>query len=313
MGYTALQQRDKMKILVTGTAGFIGKHLVNRLLENPNNEVWGVDALLYKQNYTPPERLKFFPISVEMFFKEHPNIKFDQCYHLGSPASPPWYLKYPLITIHANTTDLELCLQHSKRLLFTSTSEVYGEPLEHPQKELYRGNVDSFCMRSCYDESKRLGETLCYVYGNAVVVRLFNAYGKGMNFDDGRAMINFIKQGLTKKPFTVYGDGTQTRSFTYVTDTIEGIMTVMEKAPVREVYNVGNYHEITIRGLVDVIREITKSKSKTIYMPLPSHDPTRRCPDCTKLKALGWKPKISLSMGISIMVKDVKERLKETK
>jgi nucleoside-diphosphate-sugar epimerase len=134
-----------------------------------------------------------------------------------------------------------------------------------------------------------------------------------MNFDDGRAMINFIKQALIKKPFTVYGDGTQTRSFTFITDAINGILTVMEKAPLKEVYNVGNYHEITIRGLVDVIKEITKSKSKTIYMSLPSHDPTRRCPDCTKLKALGWKPKISLSMGISIMVKDVKKRLKETK
>lgn len=301
------------KILVTGAAGFIGKHLVKRLLENPDNEVWGVDALLYGQSYTPPKGLKFHNLSVETFFKSNPNIKFDWCFHLGSPASPLWYLKFPLITIHANTTDLELCLQHANRVLFASTSEVYGEPLEHPQREIYRGNVDSFCARSVYDESKRLGETLCYTYGNAVVVRIFNSYGPGMNFDDGRCMINFIKQALNNNLITIYGDGTQTRSFTYITDTISGIMTVMEKAPLKEVYNVGNYHEITIRGLADVIKEITNSKSRITFMPLPPHDPTRRCPDVTKLKALGWRPKIALSMGISLMVKEVKKRLKEEK
>jgi nucleoside-diphosphate-sugar epimerase len=297
------------KNLVTGCSGFIGGHLVRRLLEDKENEVWGVDALLYNQNYTPPKGLKYFPISTEMFFKEHPTEMFDWCFHLGSPASPPWYLKYPLITVHANTTDLELCLQHSKKLLFTSTSEIYGEPLKHPQSETYWGNVDSFCMRSVYDESKRLGETLCYIYGNAVVVRLFNSYGPGMNFNDGRCMINFIKQALKGNLMTIYGDGTQTRSFCYVSDTIDGIMTVMKKAPIREVYNVGNYHEITIRGLVDVVKEVTRSKSKTIYLPLPSHDPTKRCPDCSKLKSLGWKPKISLHMGISIMTKEVRKRL----
>jgi len=134
-----------------------------------------------------------------------------------------------------------------------------------------------------------------------------------MNFDDGRAMINFIKQALQKKPITVYGDGTQTRSFIYVSDTIDGVMTVMKKAPIREVYNIGNYHEITIRGLADVVKEITKSKSRTVFMPLPPHDPTRRKPDCTKLKALGWKPNIALSVGIKIMVKEVKKRLKKSK
>jgi nucleoside-diphosphate-sugar epimerase len=298
------------KILVTGAAGFIGKHLVDRLLED-ENEVWGVDALLYGQSYVPPDKLNFHSLSVETFFKSNPNIRFDWCFHLGSPASPPWYLKFPHVTIHANTTDLESCLQHADRVLFTSTSEAYGEPLEHPQRELYRGNVDSFCMRAVYDESKRLGETLCYLYGNAVVVRLFNSYGPGMNFDDGRAMINFIKQALSRKPLTIYGDGTQTRSFTYIRDTIDGILTVMEKSPVREVYNVGNYHEITIRGLADTVKEITKSKSRIVFMPLPSHDPTRRCPDSTKLKALGWKPKISLSQGIKIMVKEVKKRIKQ--
>jgi len=197
--------------------------------------------------------------------------------------------------------------------MFFSTSEVYGEPLEHPQRELYRGNVESFCMRSVYDNSKRLGETLCYVYGNAVVIRLFNVYGGGMNFDDGRVMINFIKQALSREPLTIYGDGTQTRSFSFVSDAIEGIMIVMEKAPLREVYNVGDYHEITIRGLADVIKEITKSKSRITFEPLPKHDPTRRCPDSTKLKALGWKPNFSLWMGIRSMVQEVKQRLKEKK
>lgn len=297
---------------MTGCAGFLGRHLVDRLIKD-GHEVWALDCLLFTQDYTPPEGIKFFHQTTEMFFKNNPQIRFDWIFHLGSPASPKWYLQHPLTTVHANTTDLEHCLQHGDRVMFFSTSEVYGEPLEHPQRELYRGNVESFCMRSVYDNSKRLGETLCYVYGNAVVIRLFNVYGGGMNFDDGRVMINFIKQALSREPLTIYGDGTQTRSFSFVSDAIEGIMIVMEKAPLREVYNVGDYHEITIRGLADVIKEITKSKSRITFEPLPKHDPTRRCPDSTKLKALGWKPNFSLWMGIRSMVQEVKQRLKEKK
>ena len=284
--------------------------MVKRLLDE-NHEVWGVDALLYSVNYKPPKGLTFHNLSVETFFRSCPKMKFDWILHLGSPASPIWYLQYPLITIHANTTDLELCLNHTKKLLFTSTSEIYGEPLKHPQKESHYGNVDPFCMRSVYDESKRLGETLCYVYDNAVVVRLFNAYGPGMNFDDGRVMINFIKQALQNEPITIYGDGTQTRSFTYIDDTISGIMTVMTESSIREVYNIGNDKEITIKELANMIIRTTNSKSMIVYETLPPNDPTRRCPDCTKIRRLGWEPEIPLITGINRMIKDVKRRMRK--
>lgn len=296
------------KILVTGGAGFLGKHLVKELLKDKKNEVTVIDILLSSKNYNPPQNVIFFcarPADILRFDTK----TYDEIYHLASPASPKIYQKHSLLTIESNTLDLEWCLKRGKKVLFTSTSEIYGDPLEHPQKEEYRGNVNTIGPRSCYDESKRLGETYCYEYKNGKIVRIFNTYGPGMNLEDGRVIINFIVQALKEEPLTVYGDGSQTRSFCYVDDTISGLMLVMEKGKFVYPYNIGNEKEITIKELAEKIIKLTESKSEIVYESLPKDDPTRRKPICTRANNLGWSASTSINSGIKKMIKSVKDKL----
>ena len=230
-------------------------------------------------------------------------------FHLASPASPVDYQNHPEETALTNSVGtynlLKLAVKNKAKFLMASTSEIYGDPLEHPQKEDYWGNVNTFGVRSCYDESKRFSETLVYIFIqkynlNARVVRIFNTYGPRMQKDDGRVISNFINQAIEGKSITVYGKGEQTRSFCYVSDLISGIYKAMfEENTKGEVFNLGNPEEYTVMELAKKIIKLTMSKSKIIYKPLPKDDPTKRCPDITKSKQiLNWKPKIHLEEGL---------------
>lgn len=293
-------------ICVTGGAGFLGKHLVEELLKDKQNKVTVVDILLNNDNYIPPKNVLFYKDKPSYRLK-YDSKEYDEIYHLASPASPKIYQLNSLLTIESNTIDLEWCLKRGKKVLFTSTSEIYGDPLEHPQRENYHGNVNTIGPRSCYDESKRLGETYCYEYKNGKIVRIFNTYGPGMNIDDGRVMVNFIVQAIKGDPLTIYGDGSQTRSFCFVDDTIMALMLVMDKGKFVYPYNIGNSKEITIKELAEKIIRLTGSNSKIIYEPLPKDDPTRRRPDCTRINNLGWHPSVSLDNGIKKMIKQISD------
>jgi nucleoside-diphosphate-sugar epimerase len=231
-------------------------------------------------------------------------------FHFASPASPVHYQWYPLETALVNSTGtknlLDVTLGGPTKFVLASTSEVYGDPLVHPQKESYWGNVNTVGPRSCYDESKRLAETLTTIYHqefgcDVAIVRIFNTYGPRMKKDDGRVVSNFICQAIRNLPLTVYGDGKQTRSLCYVDDLIEGITHVMfSKTTSGEVFNLGNPHEVTIGELAIVIKGLTRSKSEISYHPLPQDDPKQRNPDIQKIgDQLGWAPKISLEKGLS--------------
>lgn len=311
-----------MRILVTGGAGFIGSHLCERLI-GLGHEVICVDSLFTgaKENLVNiAGNPKFFFIEhdiVEPLFVEE---KIDQIYNLACPASPVQYQSNQVHTIKANTVGminmLGLARKHKARFLQTSTSEVYGDPLEHPQTEEYRGNVNPIGPRSCYDEGKRCAETLCFDYhrmhGMEIkVVRIFNTYGPRMAFNDGRVVSNFIVQALQNKPVSLYGDGTQTRSFCYVDDLVGGLIAMM-KTPksVLGPINFGNPVEKTVRELADMVIEQTKSKSKIVFKKLPTDDPKRRCPDISKAKKIcGWQPTINLEDGLNKTIANFKERL----
>ncbi|MEK9179230.1 MAG: GDP-mannose 4,6-dehydratase, partial [Patescibacteria group bacterium] len=247
------------------------------------------------------------------------NVAFDNVFHLASPASPVQYIKYPLETLRLNTEGTRLLLEYVKenpatKILFASTSEVYGDPLEHPQKETYWGNVNSFGPRSCYDEAKRFGEALCYSYQHLFnldirIVRIFNTYGPNMEQNDGRVISNFITQALSKKPITIYGDGTQTRSFCYVTDLVDGLISMMQADTKGMVINLGNPQEESMIDMARKIKELTSSSSEITYHDLPEDDPKRRRPDVTKAqKYLNWNPKIQLEEGLLKTITYFKER-----
>lgn len=300
-----------MNILVTGGSGFIGSHLCKKLLEK-GGRVICVDNLLTGdlKNLSdiishPQFQFVKQDIISPIFLAE----KIDQIYHLASPASPIDYQNYPLETLLTNSQGtynlLELARKNKARFLFASTSEVYGDPLEHPQKETYWGHVNSFGPRSCYDEAKRFAESLCYTYLHKFnvdmrIIRIFNTYGSSMQKDDGRVVSNFINQALENEPVTIYGKGSQTRSFCYVDDLIKGIVKMMGKPDIMgEIINLGNPDEYSILEIAKVIIKLTSSKSKIIFKPLPQDDPTRRQPDISKAKKLlGWEPKISLKEGL---------------
>lgn len=298
--------------LVTGGAGFIGSHLCDSLIES-GYRVICVDNLITgkRANIKHLEKNKNFEFLKKDISKTGLDIKgVDYIFHLASPASPVDYQKYPEETALANSIGtinvLELTKKTKAKLLIASTSEVYGDPLEHPQKETYWGNVNSFGPRSCYDESKRFAEAITYVYIqkynlDARVVRIFNTYGPRMQKDDGRAVSNFINQSLEEKPLTVYGDGSQTRSFCYVTDMVDGILKVMfEKGTSGEIFNLGNPEEYKIIELAKKIKRLTGSKSKVVFKSLPKDDPQKRRPDITKAnRVLTWKPKVSVDEGLT--------------
>ncbi len=299
----------KKKILVTGGAGFLGSHLCERLL-NEGNEVICLDNFFTgnKQNIAhlitnPYFELIRHDITMPFF------IEVDQIYNLACPASPIHYQHNPIKTIKTSVMGAINMLGLAKRIQATilqaSTSEVYGDPAVHPQLEDYWGNVNPIGERSCYDEGKRCAESLFVNYHkqNGVdikIIRIFNTYGPRMHPHDGRVVSNFIVQALTNQDITIYGDGLQTRSFCYVDDLIEGMITLMntEKGLTGPI-NIGNPNEFTMLELAQLVIRLTNSKSKIIHLPLPSDDPLQRKPDITLAQnVLNWNPTIQLEQGI---------------
>lgn len=300
-------------VLVTGGAGFIGSHLCDRLI-NDGYKVVCLDNLLTgsKKNIEhlmDNPNFEFVESDVcQPFTFNH--LPFNYVFHLASPASPIDYQSYPEETLLANSMGtlnvLKLAKENGCKILIASTSEVYGDPLEHPQKETYFGNVNTFGPRSCYDEGKRYAEAATYVYINkynldARIIRIFNTYGPRMQKDDGRVVSNFIINALNNLPFKVDGDGSQTRSFCYVDDLVDGVYKAMFSQGTKgEIFNLGNPREFTIKELAEEVTKITGSESEMVFSgKFRENDPMRRQPDITKAKSvLGWEPKVDLEEGL---------------
>ena len=298
-----------MKILLTGAAGFLGSHISKKLIDN-NHEVIGLDDLS-TGSVKNIEQLINHP---KYSFIEHDvripyQAKVDAILNFACPASPVNYQKDPVRTIETNYLGminmLHLANETGARIIQASTSEIYGDPTQSPQKESYWGNVNPIGIRSCYDEGKRAAETLCFDYKrqhnlDTRVIRIFNTYGPNMAIGDGRVVSNFIVQALRNEAINIYGDGKQTRSFCYVSDLVEGIYKLLQldKNPETPI-NLGNPNEFTILELAKVVIEITNSKSEIVNNPLPLDDPKQRCPDISLAKStLNWKPTIELREGI---------------
>lgn len=307
------------RILITGGAGFIGSHLCDHLLSQ-GHEVTIVDNLFTgtKENFLAHRsnpRFEFIRHDVTLPLL----VEADEVYHLACPASPVHYQFNPVKTVKTSVIGTINMLGLAKRVkakfLLASTSEVYGDPLEHPQTERYWGNVNPIGPRSCYDEGKRVAETLTVNYReqnevDARIVRIFNTYGPRMLFDDGRVVSNFIVQALKGQDITLYGDGSQTRCFCFVSDLVRGLVAAMERADFAGPVNLGNPNEMTIRELSETVLRMTQSRSKLIQSPLPQDDPMRRRPDITLAKeALGWEPTVSLEEGLRRTIEDFRARL----
>jgi UDP-glucuronate decarboxylase len=307
------------RVLVTGGAGFLGSHLCERLL-GEGSDVVCIDNFFsgHKDNIRPFVAHPYFELVRHDVI--HPLfVEVDRIYHLACPASPIHYQMNPIKTVKTNVMGtinmLGLAKRIRSRILLTSTSEIYGDAQVHPQPESYWGNVNSIGVRSCYDEGKRVAETLMMDYHrqNKVdirIVRVFNTYGPRMAVDDGRVVSNFIVQALRGDPITIYGDGGQTRSFCYVSDLIEGIRRMMDQETTIGPVNLGNPGEFTIIELAEKIIKMTGSRSKFVHKPLPSDDPVRRRPDISMAKAkLGWEPTVSLDEGLARTIEYFKETL----
>lgn len=300
---------DSKKILVTGGAGFLGSHLCRGLLADgcevvcADNLFTGrkrnIDDLLSHPNFEFIRHDIVFPLFVEV----------DEIYNLACPASPVHYQHNAIKTIKANVLGtinmLGLAKRIGAKLLQASTSEVYGDPTVHPQQESYRGNVNPIGPRACYDEGKRCAETLCFDYYRQhqvpiKVMRIFNTYGPNMHPEDGRVVSNFIVQALKGEPITLFGDGSQTRSFCYVDDLLRGMRALMDSPPeLLGPVNIGNPNEFTIRQLAELVLEMTGSSSELVCLPLPEDDPKQRRPDITIAKReLDWQPSIELREGL---------------
>jgi UDP-glucuronate decarboxylase len=296
------------RVLVTGGAGFIGSHLCERLLAD-GHEVICLD------NFFTGRRENVMPLIGNPRFEimrhdvvEPWLLEVDRIYHLACPASPVHYQHNPVKTIKTNVLGslhaLGLAKRVRARVLLASTSEVYGDPEVHPQPEEYRGNVNPIGPRSCYDEGKRVAETLFFDYHrqNGVdirVARIFNTYGPRMAPDDGRVVSNFVVQALRGQPLTVYGDGLQTRSFCYVSDLVEGLVRLMDQTDTVGPVNLGNPGEFTMTELAALVLELTGSRSELVHKPLPVDDPRQRRPDISRArKYLGWEPKVPLRDGL---------------
>ncbi|MGV2830357.1 UDP-glucuronic acid decarboxylase family protein [Myxosarcina sp. GI1(2024)] len=311
-----------MRILVTGGAGFIGSHLIDRLM-NQGHEVICLDNFYtgHKRNIIKWFDNPYFEL-IRHDITEPIRLEADQIYHLACPASPVHYQYNPVKTIKTNVMGtlnmLGLAKRVKARFLLASTSEVYGDPDVHPQPEEYRGNVNCIGIRSCYDEGKRVAETLAFDYHrqNQVdirVMRIFNTYGPRMFENDGRVVSNFIIQALRGIPLTVYGDGCQTRSFCYVSDLVEGMIRLMNNDYVGPI-NVGNPEEYTILELAKTIQQMVNPDAELIFKPLPKDDPKQRQPDITKAKKLlGWEPKIPLEEGLKLTIEDFRSRIENEK
>ncbi len=298
-----------MKIVVTGGAGFIGSHLCARLLED-GHSVLCVDNLLTGsvQNIEPLFKNSHFTF-LQQDVTQPFSFEAEAIFHLASPASPVGYMEHPLETILANSQGTYQMLEQARKqkalFLFSSTSEAYGDPLVHPQREDYWGNVNPVGPRACYDESKRLGETLTMEYYrqfqvNARIVRIFNTYGPNSQADDGRMIPNFITQALQNKALTIYGDGSITRSICYVSDLIEGLILALFKPfTAGEIFNLGNTEEHTVLEFAQTIIRLCQSSSTIIFEPARIDDPERRRPDISKAQqVLGWQHNVSMEEGL---------------
>ncbi|MFH2138257.1 MAG: UDP-glucuronic acid decarboxylase family protein [Candidatus Omnitrophota bacterium] len=298
-----------MNILVTGGAGFLGSHLCKRFIEEGHsvicvdNFITGKKENIEELLANPKFSLVEHDISNSICFGE----KLDWVFHFASIASPVFYLKYPIKTLKSGLNGTHNCLgiakMHKAKFFLASTSEIYGDPLVHPQKEDYWGNVNSIGPRSCYDESKRGAEALTYAYMRSHdldvrVIRIFNTYGPNMQIDDGRVVSNFIVQALKNRDLTIYGDGNQTRSFCYVDDLVEGILRLMN-VDYNQPVNLGNPGEYKMIDLAEMVIKALGSKSKIKFEPLPQDDPKRRKPDISLAKKqLNWQPLIPVEQGI---------------
>ncbi len=309
------------RILITGGAGFIGSHLSKRLLDE-GNEVICLDNFFTGSKDNVRELIKndHFELIRHDITKEY-FAEVDEIYNLACPASPPHYQYNAIKTIKTSILGminmLGLAKRCKARILQASTSEVYGDPLQHPQKEEYWGNVNPIGIRSCYDEGKRCAETLMMDYHrqNNVdirIIRIFNTYGPNMHPDDGRVVSNFIMQALQNKDITIYGDGSQTRSFCYVDDLVEGMIRMMNnKVGFIGPVNLGNPSERTILEFAELIIKLTNSNSKIINKPLPKDDPTRRRPDITLAgEKLGWTPKVNIEEGLLKTIKYFENKIR---
>jgi dTDP-glucose 4,6-dehydratase len=297
------------RVVVTGGAGFVGSHLCDALMAR-GDEVVALDSLITgtRDNLAHLDGEPGFTfvecdVSVEMPVTG----RVDRVMHFASPASPFEYLAHPFETLDAGSLGtrraLDLAREHGARFLLASTSEIYGEPQEHPQRETYWGNVNSIGPRAVYDEAKRFAETLTMTYHRELgvdvgIVRIFNTYGPRLRAADGRVVSNFLVQAMDGRPLTVYGDGSQTRAYCYVDDEVRGILALLDSGLVGPV-NIGNPAEFTVRQLAQLVLDVTGSDSELVFEPLPTDDPTRRCPDITLAREqLGWEPRVSLREGL---------------
>ena len=298
-----------MRVVVTGAAGFLGSHITDRLLSE-GHTVLGVDNL----STGTLDNLAHLSDEPRFRFEERDICKpfdpgrVDYIFNFASPASPPDYLRLGVETLRVGSAGVENTLDIASRYgagyLHASTSECYGDPLQHPQSESYWGNVNPVGPRSVYDEAKRFAEALVMAYHrsrgvNSHLVRIFNTYGPRLHPEDGRVISNFMMQALRGEPLTIYGDGSQTRSFCYVDDLIEGIL-LLSRSDEHLPVNIGNPNEFTILECAQAVLEVTESKSELRFLALPEDDPTRRCPDITKARVLlGWEPRVTLQEGLA--------------
>ncbi len=311
------------RVLVTGGAGFLGSHLCDILFEKKKDVICvdnffsgskdNIRHLIPQPNFELIRHDVIHPLFLEV----------DQVYHLACPASPIHYQHNAIKTVKTNVMGtinmLGLAKRTQSRFLLASTSEVYGDPEVHPQPESYRGHVNPIGLRSCYDEGKRVAETLAmdYFRQNKVdikIVRIFNTYGPRMAVNDGRVISNLVVQALLHQPLTIYGDGRQTRSFCYVSDLISGLESIMETEGMTGPFNLGNPEEYTILELAEIILKLSKSPSKIVHNELPADDPVRRCPDISFIKEkIGWAPKIGLEEGLQKTIVYFQEKLRNRK